>query len=87
MMSFLSENVIPGNHGKVFGTDAKKSVDLNKIRVAVLEIDGIKDFLFNLEKFPSEFTVHTSKVVEIVAIQKIVKKMGFHAIPKGMFEL
>ncbi|MDY7394123.1 heavy-metal-associated domain-containing protein [Aureibaculum sp. 2210JD6-5] len=86
-MSFLSENIIPGNHGKVFGTDAKRSVDLNKMRLAVLEIDGIKDFLFDLEKFPSEFTVHTSKVVKIETIQNVVKKLGFHAIPKVLFEL
>ena len=86
-MGFLAENVIPGNHGKIFGTDAKRSIDLNKMRRAVLEIDGIVDFLFDLDKFPSEFTLHTSKVVEIETIQKVVKKLGFHAIPKGMFEL
>ncbi|QCX38880.1 heavy-metal-associated domain-containing protein [Aureibaculum algae] len=86
-MNFLSENVIPGNHGKVFGTDAIRQVDLNKMRKATLEIEGVKDFLFDLEKFPAEFIIHTSKVVEIEAIQKVIKKIGFHAIPKGLFEL
>ncbi|RPD97940.1 heavy-metal-associated domain-containing protein [Aureibaculum marinum] len=86
-MSFLSDNVIPGNHGKVFGTDAKSSVDLNKMRKAILEIEGIKCFLFDIEKHPLEFTVHTTKVVEIEAIQNVVKKLGFHAIPKGLFQL
>jgi len=27
-MSLLSENIIPGNHGKVFGTNAKDQKDL-----------------------------------------------------------
>ena len=31
-MSLLSENVIPGNHGKIFGTNAKTHQELVKIK-------------------------------------------------------
>ena len=32
IMSYISDNVIPGNHGKVFGTDAKETTDLQNIK-------------------------------------------------------
>jgi hypothetical protein len=33
-MSLLSENIIPGNHGKTFGTDAMEENDLIEIKIA-----------------------------------------------------
>ena len=86
-MSFLSDNVIPGNHGKVFSTDSTKVSDLENIQNIILKIDGIKDVILNDSVFPMEFTVHTSKVVRVDSIQNTVKKTGFHAIPKGLFRL
>ena len=85
-MSILSENVIPGNHGKVFGTNAKEANDLRRIKENLLKIEGVKNVTFNND-FPVEFTVHTSKMVEIKEIEKMVKGIGFHAIPKGLFSL
>jgi hypothetical protein len=29
-MSLLSENIIPGNHGKIFGTDAMEEKQFNR---------------------------------------------------------
>lgn len=86
-MSLLSENVIPGNHGKIFGTDAKEMKDLIKIQKAILQIDGIKDVILNTDIFPREITIHTSKLVTIENIENKVKVLGFHIIPKGLFEL
>lgn len=86
-MSALKDNVIPGNHGKIFGTNAMEEADLMEIKASVLELDGIKDVLLNSEIFPREFTVHTSKMVAIDAIENKVKSVGFHAIPKDLFEL
>lgn len=86
-MSFLSDNVIPGNHGKVFGTNAKTKDELKEIKIAVLEVDGIKDVILNSDDFPFEFTVHTSKVVHIRDIEKKAKTLRFHAVPKGLFHL
>ncbi|MBU2906268.1 MULTISPECIES: heavy-metal-associated domain-containing protein [Arenibacter] len=85
-MSILSENVIPGNHGKVFGTNAKEANDLRRIKENLLKIEGVKNVIFN-DDFPVEFTVHTTKMVEIKDIEKMVKGVGFHAIPKGLFSL
>ena len=56
-MSLLSENVIPGNHGKIFSTNAQKKADLKEIEDRVMEIEGIKDIIFNEEVFPVEFTI------------------------------
>lgn len=86
-MSLLSENIIPGNHGKIFGTNAKDKQDLEKIKTKVLSIDGIKNVIINTEVYPKEFTIHTNKLVNIKDIENAVISMGFHVIPKGLFEL
>jgi hypothetical protein len=86
-MSLLSENVIPGNHGKIFGTNAKDGQDLEKIKTKVLSIDGIKDVIINTELYPKEFTIHTNKLVSVKDIENAVISAGFHAIPKDIFEL
>ena len=86
-MSILTDNVIPGNHGKIFGTNAIADIDLKEIRSSLLKLDGVKDVLLNTEIFPKEFTIHTSKIVSISDIENIVKSVGFHAIPKDLFAL
>lgn len=86
-MSLLSDNVIPGNHGQVFGTDAKTEEEMNKIKAAILSIEGTEDVLLNVEEFPREFTVQTSKIVSIASVEKAVNKVGFHAISKSLFSL
>jgi hypothetical protein len=86
-MSVLSDNVIPGNYGKIFGTNAVEDTDLMEIKTQLLELDGIKDVLLNTVIFPREFTVHTNKMVTITAIENAVKSVGFHSIPKDSFEL
>ena len=50
--SLLSENVIPGNQGKVFGTNAKEPQNLEKIKSALELIDGIKDVILHLDVYP-----------------------------------
>ncbi|MCK0190373.1 heavy-metal-associated domain-containing protein [Arenibacter sp. F20364] len=85
-MSIISENVIPGNHGKVFGTNAKEANDLKRIEENLLKIEGVKNIIFK-DEYPVEFTVHTTKMVEIKDIEKMVKGLGFNAIPKGLFAL
>ncbi|GGG49190.1 heavy-metal-associated domain-containing protein [Bizionia arctica] len=86
-MSLQSENVIPGNHGKVFGTNANEVKDLQNIKDKLLLVHGIKDVILNLNIYPKEFTIHTTTLVEIKTIEDEVKRMGFHAIPKGIFPL
>ncbi|AUC84643.1 hypothetical protein CW731_04725 [Polaribacter sp. ALD11] len=86
-MSLINENVIPGNHGKVFSTNAKSIHDLEKIRAKILELKGVKNVLLDLEVFPREFTIHTSKLITINEIEEKVLATGFHAIQKNAFEL
>lgn len=86
-MSFLSDNVIPGNHGKVFETNATFKFDLNTIKRKVMTLDGIKDVSLNENVFPKEFTVITSKLINIKVIEDSVSSIGFHAIPKEMYPL
>ncbi|MBK7651469.1 MAG: heavy-metal-associated domain-containing protein [Flammeovirgaceae bacterium] len=86
-MTLIDENIIPGNHGRVFGTNATKEEDLNKIARAIRALAGIKDVIIDASTFPEEFTIHTSAFVRIDDIQQVVKALGFHAIPKGLFKL
>lgn len=86
-MSFLSENIIPGNHGKIFSTNAKTEKELEEVKIVILSLDGIEDIIINKEVFPVEFTIHTSKIVTIDDVENKVKTTGFHAIPKGIFKL
>ena len=39
-MSLLTENVIPGNHGKIFGTNAIEDLDL--LAITVIEYESPK---------------------------------------------
>ncbi len=86
-MSLFSENVIPGNHGKVFTVNADDQKEFEKIQEALLQLDGIKDVMFNNEDYPPELTVHTEKLVKVEDVQSIIKEQGFHAVPKTLFGL
>jgi len=86
-MSLLSKNIIPGNYGKVFSTNAKDENDLKRIKKKVQSLKGIKEVKINTEVFPREFTVYTSELVKVDAIEDKIKLMGFHAIPKNLFPL
>jgi hypothetical protein len=50
-MSLLSQNVIPGNHGKTFGTNAMEENDLKAIKNSLLELEGINEVILNTEIF------------------------------------
>lgn len=86
-MSLLTENIIPGNHGKIFGTNAQTDHDMELIMKMINEVDGVKNVVIISGVFPREFIVYTSKLVEIIAIEDAVKRTGLHAIPKGLFEM
>ena len=86
-MSLQSENVIPGKHGKTFGTNAKDKQGLEKIKAKLTSIDGIKNVILNTEIYPKEFIIHTTKLVRISDIEKAVNSAGFHAIPRDTFKL
>lgn len=86
-MSLISENVIPGNHGTKFETDAKEDFQLEKIKTAIEKMEGVKDVMIDPKSYPKAFTVHTDKLVQIKDIENNVKAVGFHAIPKSIFAL
>jgi len=86
-MSLISENVIPGNHGKVFETNAKELEDLELIKNAALRVDGVEKVIIDADTYPKQFTVQTSKLVEVISIENEINKTGFHAIPKSIFPL
>jgi hypothetical protein len=86
-MSLISENIIPGKYGKVFGTDAIEKKDLERIEEMLYRIDGIENVIINFDIYPREVTVHTSKLVRIEDIENKIKTTGNHLIPKGLFKL
>lgn len=86
-MSFLSKNVIPGNHGKVFGTNAIEHDDLERVINKLLTVKGVKDVVVNEDVFPKEITIHTTALVQIKDLETAVLPTGFHLISKGLFKL
>ncbi|WP_411895878.1 heavy-metal-associated domain-containing protein [Winogradskyella sp. A2] len=86
-MSLISDNIIPGSNGRVFGTDAVEKKELECIKKRILGLDGIKSVELNLHIFPREFTVYTSKLVSVKDVEKQVKTTGFHAVPTKDFEV
>ena len=84
-MSFLSENVIPGNYGKKFTTDAKNLEEFKQIEDILMKLDGVKDVLFENGSKPTVFVVHTNKVVNVHDIENKVKTLNLHAVPTGLF--
>lgn len=47
-MSVLTNYIIPGNHGEIFGTNAMEETNLMEIKASLLELDGIEGALFNI---------------------------------------
>ena len=86
-MGLISENVIPGNHGKVFTTNAKNKEELEHIKKLILEVDGVKDVVIEDDVYPKEFIVYTSSLVSVIDVENAVKRTGLHAIPKSLFAL
>ncbi len=86
-MSLLTDNVIPGNYGKTFSTNAKEVKDLERIKEAVATIHGVDKVEINTTVFPAEFTVYTHALVEVSAIEKKVNSLGFNTIPKDLFKV
>jgi hypothetical protein len=85
-MSLLSENIIPGNHGKIFGTDAMEENDLIEIKTSLLTLEESMK-LFSTLKFSEGIYIYTDQIVSLEDIEHKVKSVGFHAIPKETFEL
>lgn len=83
-MSLLTDNIIPGEHGKVFGTNANHETELTEIKNKLLKADGITQVQINHSVFPKEFTIFTDKLISVEEIENIVKSTGFHAIPKAL---
>jgi hypothetical protein len=86
-MSIISENVIPGNHGKIFGTNATTPFEIDQIIKVVSKIKGVKDVIMDEEAYPKEFTVHSSSLVHIIDIQDALREYKLHALPKRLFGL
>ena len=86
-MSVITENIIPGNHGRIFGTNASSTEEMEKIKSFLSKVDGVKDVVIVEGVFPREFIVHTTKLLSVVTIEDAVKRLDLHAIPKGWFHL
>jgi len=83
-MSLLTDNIIPGEHGKIFSTNANEEIELTEIKNKLLKIDGITDVQINNTIFPKEFTITTNKVISVQDVERAVKAIGYHAIPKAI---
>lgn len=86
-MGVIEENVIPGNHGKVFKVDIEDEFEFSDVHDSVMRLNGVKDVLFDDGVFPHEVIVHTDDLVKISDVQQAVKQHGYDAIPEGLFPL
>lgn len=86
-MSLISDNIIPGPTGRVFGTDAVEKSELDCIKKRILGLDAVKSVRVNMDVFPREFTVYVSKLISVQELEQCVKTTGFHAIPTKDFEV
>ncbi|TYC16184.1 heavy-metal-associated domain-containing protein [Bizionia gelidisalsuginis] len=86
-MTVITENVIPGNHGRIFTTNASSEAEMEELKSIVEKIDGVKDVVLIKEVYPKEFIVHTTKLIKNNVIEKAVNELKIKAIPKGIFPL
>lgn len=84
-MTFISENIIPGNYGKKFTTDVDEPSEKTKLEAGLMEVDGVKEVVFEDDVYPLEFTVYTNHVVNITDLQDKAQELGFHMFAKGPF--
>ncbi len=86
-MGMIKDNVIPGDHGRVFMVDINNEKDFEEVREKILRIEGVKDVLYDAKVFPKEMTIHSLNLVKVTDIQDAVRQQGFHAVPAGLFQL
>lgn len=83
-MTFISDNIIPGNYGKTFTTDVNDASEKSKLEAAILKVEGVVKIIFS-DTFPLEFTVHTDRIVQVSEIQRKANEWNYHVIAKGPF--
>ncbi|MEO5789156.1 MAG: heavy-metal-associated domain-containing protein [Gelidibacter sp.] len=83
-MTYITDNIIPGNHGKTFTTDVNEASEKTKLEAAILKVQGVVKVIF-ADTFPLEFTVHTDRVVKVSEIQSAANEWNYHVIAKGPF--
>lgn len=83
-MTFISENIIPGNYGKKFATDVDDPAEKSKLEASIMQVVGVTKVIFE-DTFPLEFTVHTDRVVNISEIQDKANELNYHVIAKGPY--
>ncbi|WP_310991285.1 heavy-metal-associated domain-containing protein [Aequorivita marina] len=86
-MNIISENVIPGDHGKVFETNAENQRELETLKKAILKIEGVKDVLLNNDTYPREITVLTKDFVNVSEVEQAASSVDLHVLPRALFHL
>ena len=86
-MDVTEENVIPANHGKVFKVDIEDEFGFSDVQETVMQLNGVKDVLFDDEVVPHEMIIHTENLVKVSEVQTAVKRHGYDAVPESQFPL
>ena len=82
-MGYVSDTTAPEEYGKIFSIDAKLEDDLEKIKNALIKLEG----MLEVTTSSSEFIIKTSKIIEINIIETEVNNLGFHVISNSFFDL
>lgn len=83
-MTYINDNIIPGNHGKTFTTDVNSPEDESRLKAALMKIDGVTNVIFETS-YPSAVTIHTNKVVHVQEVMEAGQALKLHVLPKGPF--
>ena len=84
-MSLLGNNILPGEHGKIFTTDAKHDDNLFDIHEFLINFDGIERVEIDKASFPVKIKIYTNKIVDVEELKKKFKSTGFHLVDENLF--
>lgn len=87
-MSYVSDHIIPGHKGKMFGSNLKTEEQFEVLKERLLKINGIEKISLDQSSYPFTVIIFTEDSIEIEKIQDESKKMDIHLIPKtGIFPI
>ncbi len=78
----MDDPITTGDYEKVYTVNITSFIDFERIKVGLIEIQGVEDVSLNEAVTPHEITAFTNGQVADITIQEVVAQLGFQAVPK-----
>ena len=78
----MKDAMTSGDFERVYTVNIVSFMDFERVKVDLIQIQGIADVTFDEEATPHEMTAFTDGSVADVVIQEVVARHGFQAVPK-----